>query len=883
MHTQSLDGDQWTVRAVGDLAAVPEHIRGRVFPARVPGCVHLDLIRAGVLRHPNLGYAEREQEWIGRTDWRYELDFTADPARTAPGPATLRFECLDAIATVELNGVEIGTAANFHTEHAFAAGRALKPGGNVLAVTLAAPVPFVEREHARLGRLPHNGDELGWRPFNMIRKPACNFGWDWGPRVPTSGVVGSVELVDGRLAQPAVASPTVRRMRDGKWRVEWANSIRGALGAVEDVELRRAADGAHAEVERVNSADGDRRGNMVLVPNPELWWPRGYGRQSLYDILATVRIGDRRLTYGWRIGFRTINLDTSGDTTGTGFTFRVNDLPIFCRGANWIPDTLFPPESTPDRIRERLNQVVDANMNMIRVWGGGLYEQRAFYEACDELGLMVWQDFMFACAIYPDGALGPSIFSEFACQINRLAPHPCLVLWCGGNECVEGFQHWGWKQRLAPGDPLGRAAWGWGTATYGLVLPTSLDGVVEMSDPSRPYWPNSPWSGRGQNRRTTDLQADTAWDSGMRDVRDPDHGDRHTWDLHFEDVRQIVPRFVSEFGRIAPACERTLHEAELFAEVFGDAAPGAWPREAPRWSDATRAALEHRLRQTGGSKVAYDPVLPEHFRCVAPDLRGWLWQTQILQCRALTTHIEWLRANAPRCMGALLWQLNDCWACQSWSIIDSAGRPKPAWYAVRRAFEPRLLTIQPLGHGADPAPNQGRSGPPAEALSIVLINDTDEPAGAPCRVRRVTFGGLVLAARELPLGAAPRTNATLPDLAALVGEPDDPSAELLVAEWGAHRACWFWERDLRLHLPDDPLSAECIRGADGLTVRLRARALAKDIIIAADLLGEHARADDNSFTLLPGETREVRIAGVAACALPVPEFVRCASGPATPA
>ena len=861
MHTPSLDGDQWTVRAVGDLAAVPDHIRGRVFPARVPGCVHLDLIRAGVLRHPNLGYAEREQEWIGRTDWLYETTFDAKlPFRAV----ALRFACLDALAAIELNGRLVGRSANAFRPQEFDGTRDLRSGGNHLAVTLAAPVRYVERAYAEGGRMPYNGDFLRWAPFQMLRKPACNFGWDWGPRVPTAGIGGSVQLLDN--ADPMPARISTRHAGDRVWHIDLSMPDRALAGTPPPCTLCLRGDPARGVASRIVNAPSGEPLLRVIVDQPRLWWPAGHGDQPLYDLAVdTGGDGSRR----YRIGFRHASLDTAPDEDGTGFAIRINGERVFCRGANWIPDALFAGEATPDRVRARVAQAAAANMNMLRVWGGGLYEQDAFYDACDELGIMVWQDFMFACAMYPEGQLRHEVLAEAAEQAHRLAHHPSLVLWCGGNECVEGFQHWGWKEKMG-------AMRAWGQHLWCRDLPR----VSRAADPDIPYWPNSPWSGaQGE-------QPDLAYGKPRgieHSARDPDHGDRHTWDLHFDDVRKLVPRFVSEFGRIAPACERTLHEAEVLAEGFADAAPAAWPREAPPWNDATRAALEHRLRQTGGSKIAYDPVLPEHFRIPATDLRAWLWQTQALQCRALTTHIEWLRANAPRCMGTLLWQLNDCWACQSWSIIDAAGRPKPAWYAVRRAFEPRLLTIQPLGHGADPAQDQGFSGPPAEALSIVLINDTDEPAGAPCRVRRVTFGGLVLAARELPLGAAPRTNATLPDLAALVGEPDDPSTECLVAEWGAHRARWFWERDLRLHLPDDPLSAECIRGADGLTVRLRARALAKDIILAADLLGEHARADDNSFTLLPGETREVRIAGVAACALPVPEFVRCASGPATPA
>ena len=502
---------------------------------------------------------------------------------------------------------------------------------------------------------------------------------------------------------------------------------------------------------------------------------------------------------------------------------------------------------------------------------------------------MVWQAFMYACALYREGVCPRpnDAAMEAVEQMVRLRRHPSIVLWCGGNECVEGYQHWGWKDK-------GPRHTDWGLGIWCRDLPRT----VARFDPTVPYWPNSPWSRGPVAGEHGPFRFDPAQ---IADVRDPDHGDRHTWDLHFEDVRQIVPRFVSEFGRIAPACERTLWEAGVFddletPESARDGAPRASEgtrrppprargalRDAPAWDDTVRRALEHRLRQTGGSKVAYDPVLPEHFRhpqqgpgLSGPgDLRGWLWQTQVLQARALTTHIEWLRANSPRCMGALVWQLNDCWACQSWSLIDYAGRPKPAWYAVRRAFAPRRLTIQPLPQG------RGLSSPQAEPLSAVLVNDTDEAFEGECIVRRVSFTGLELAATTASIEAGARAVARVDGLLDLVGAPGDRTAEVLVIECAGDRDIWFWERDLRLHLPESPLRAVLVREGDRAVVRLQADALARDIILAADLLGANARAAENCFTMLAGETREVEIDGTDLdVGISVGQVVRCASGPA---
>lgn len=839
MHSQLLDCDGWTVRAVGDLSGVPERVHGQDVPATVPGCVHLDLIRAGLLRHPNEGYAERDQEWVGQTDWRYELRFTVDAELSSHRSVLLSFSGLDTAARVELNGEFIGRANNAFVTTTLDATGAVFPGTNVLAVVIAAPIPLAARRYEQSGKLPYNGDELGWHPFQMMRKPACNFGWDWGPRVATSGIMGSVRLDCWNEPWTRVLSPRIARGADGRWVIEFRAEFSESAPKTNAVTLTRAGGGGDLPFGLREELEGGALHYRLEVEEPELWWPHGYGAQAMYDLGLSFHRGGEIALSSWRIGFRTVELDTSADDAGSACTLRVNGEAVFCRGANWIPDTLFPTEATADRVRQRVRQAVDANMNMLRVWGGGLYEQEAFYEVCDELGVLVWQDFMFACALYAEDDLRTTIAEEASEQIDRLAPHPSVVVWCGGNECVEAYQHWGWKSRVRPG-----VAWGMGLWTE--LLP----GLVGRLDPDCPYWPNSPWSG------------------AVEDVRDPGHGDRHTWDLQFEAVRSIVPRFVSEFGRVAPACERTLWEAGVFEGVEG---AETWPSGAVAMSHELREALEHRLRQTGGSSVAYDPVLSEHFGGTANDLRAWLWQTQVLQARALTTHIEWLRANSPRCMGALLWQLNDCWACQSWAIVDHGGRRKPAWYSVRRAFEPRLLTIQPLG-------GDGR-------LSAVLVNDTGEAFEGECVVRRVSFEGEELARAAGMLEAAPRGVARLDGLTDLVGVPEDAASELLVVSAGGMEARWFWARDRELRLPENALRVKIEQRDGGLVVALKAVAIAREIVIAADLLGGFAAASENAFTMLAGEEREIEIergdAGLAA-GVELPHVVRHAAGPASP-
>lgn len=561
-NRQNLSAARWTVRAVGDLSGVPEGVRGQPVPATVPGCVHTDLMDAGLIPDPAVGLNERQVQWVSWTDWRYECEFDAAAELFGLHEIDLVFECLDTIAIVELNGVEIGRAASEFMPHHFSATRLLKQGVNRLAVTFTSPLRFVQEESRRLGPRPYNGDELGWAPYNLIRKCASNFGWDWGPKVATCGVTGDVHL-------------------------------------------------CHRE----SSVDSGFRESAG-----------GRGRPTLPGVDS-------------RSSRRKVEFDAAN------FRFIIDGVPTFIRGANWIPEGLWPRDRTRERVRARLRQAADANMNMIRVWGGGRYEPDWFYETCDELGLMVWQDFMFACACYPEEEpLRTLIEREARYQVARLSRHPCVVLWCGGNECHWACESWGFKERLAASDSPKT----WGRHYWRELLPR----IVREVDGTRPYWPDSPWSG-----------------SEMIHPNDADHGDRHTWDLMGPDFRNIVPRFCSEFGVQSPSNLETLNAAKLLDG--GGISPELLARQ------RGPGGMERWYKEIGSG---IDP---------AGGFENWHARAQEQQALWLTLAIDWLRQNEPRCMGALVWQLNDAWPGFSWSLIDSAGKEKPAYWAVKKAFEPR--------------------------------------------------------------------------------------------------------------------------------------------------------------------------------------------------
>lgn len=490
--------------------------------AQVPGCVHTDLLTAGLIPDPFLGVNEPEVAWVGRRAWTYVRDVAAtDTAEEGHERTDLVFDGLDTAATVTLDGRELGRTRNMHRHHRFdVTGR-----HGQLKVDFASAYDEAASVRALTGERPNVYPE----PFQYIRKMASSFGWDWGPTLVTAGIWRPVRLERWSTARLAGVRPLVT-VEGGTGRVEVRVEVeRTAQGADRSLAVRATVAGVEAHA----AVDGTRAVLTLDVPDVSLWWPRGYGAQPLYDLeVALVEDGPEagRPLDSWqrRIGFRNVELDRSEDEHGTGFTFVVNGVRVFVRGVNWIPDDVFPSRITPERYRTRLRQTAEAGVDLVRIWGGGIYEDDAFYDACDELGLMVWQDFLFACAAYPEEQpLRGEVEAEARDNVVRLMPHPSLVLWNGNNENLWGFRDWDWEPELA-GDS-------WGGGYYLDLLPR----IVAELDPTRPYTAGSPWSG--------------SWD---HHPNDPAHGTHHSWEVwnrrDYAEYRDSVPRFVSEFGWQAP-------------------------------------------------------------------------------------------------------------------------------------------------------------------------------------------------------------------------------------------------------------------------------------------------------------------------------------------
>lgn len=754
--------------------------------ARVPGCVHHALIAAGLIGSPDHADNEEHLRWIGSTVWEYrcEFDWSGAPAADCER-LELVVDGLDTVATLALNDVPIGDAASFHFPHRFDIARALRPGRNSLVVRLAPPLARIRAEEARLGTRPFNGDEgvaggTGtWDPFIFIRKPACNLGWDWGPRVATVGIAGGAWIERWSGARIAHIRPLIEHASTERAQVRI--HVDAAVDPINDAPLtaqitmhdphgRGIVCRGECELGRPDQAGGALGSAVLAFDNPSLWWPRGYGpqqseaEQPRYGIRVQLRAGDEPVDlWQGRIGLRTVRLDTAPDKWGSAFTLRINGQAIFCQGANWIPEGLFAGYAEEAVIRHRVRDAAEMNANMLRVWGGGLYEPECFYEECDRRGILVWQDFMFACGMYPEeapfGGDTGLIAREARYQLSRLSSHPSVALWCGGNETIWGHDKWGWKERLKPGQSWGRGFW--------LDLLPRLCAEV---DPTRPYWPNSPWSGVDEN-------------GVQRDVLDPDHGNRHTWEVDawkngfrapLASGGGGVPRFCSEFGHQSPSCIETLSEQLRAGERHAD------------FSIAKVLAM--RQRGPGGDARWYDAPLAAELGAEAASrliaaareseagFAAWLSSVHELQARAVARGIEWHRVHRPRCGGVLFWQLNDCWAGHSWSAIDAAGRRKPLWHAAQRAMSPRLLSI----HIIDGSPK------------LFAVNDTDDPWEGELTVyrsRRPNEQATADWRTHVRLG--PRTAGAIGDLSERLALATDQSWQILHAELAGTAATFY--------------------------------------------------------------------------------------------
>ncbi|OEE60973.1 beta-mannosidase [Enterovibrio norvegicus FF-454] len=642
MSQITLDGE-WTLSSLSDLSIS--------VPIKMPGDVHSALLGAGVIPDPYLGCNETDIQWVGEHDWLLEKQFEVESTLLESKEVDLILSMVDTVATITLNDEVVMLCSNMFRNYRCNVRPFLNAGINTLRITLKRadleakaraerlpfPVPWAEGNN----QIPH---------MNTLRKMQCHSGWDWGICLMASGVYESIRL------QP-ISNVRLNSVRTSQ---QWHSD--GSCEVIVTLASERLTPDSDAIAEcvletpngeRISHAialDSDKLECRFMISQPDRWWPAGYGEQPLYSL--TVIVDGQRVEK--RLGLRELHLDTQEDDAGSAMTFVVNGKPIMAKGANWIPLDAMPGKQTPERYRQLLEDAKAANMNMIRVWGGGMYERGVFYRLCDELGLLVWQDLMFACALYPSTpAFLKDVSQEVQEQVRRLSDHPSLALWCGDNEVIGAI---GWypesrenrEKYVVNYDRLNRV----------------LQEVVEREDPTRRFWASSPCNG--------ELDFGDAW-------HDDNKGDMHFWDVwhsgkSFDAYQKVKPRFCSEFG---------YQSWPSFPTVKTFAAEEEWNVTSPTFE-------QHQKNGRGNSIIT--EMFTRYFR-FPKDFAQMLYLSQVQQALAIKTASEYWRANKPLCRGILYWQLNDCWPVSSWSSIEYNGRWKQLHYHAKRFFAPQLAVF----------------------------------------------------------------------------------------------------------------------------------------------------------------------------------------------
>ncbi|MHB9037731.1 MAG: beta-mannosidase [Armatimonadota bacterium] len=647
MIALSLDG-AWELRQVGS---------DEVFEGRVPGCVHTDLMRSKKIDDPFHGDNEFKVAWVHETDWEYSRSFDVGEKFLNSDRAYLECDGLDTFARITLNGKHLAETDNMHVDHRFDVTGRLRAGENTISITFASPVNRVKPLMAK-DPLMCPSDSISGACYT--RKSGSQWGWDWGPKLPTSGIWRSIRIAGYQEA----------RIDDLRIRQKHRRSGEVALNI--EVGLEKYRKGLCTVLVRLTHPDGQTEEHTlktsgvkakcaINVSKSKLWWPNGYGEQPLYGVEAALLCDDHELqTITRRIGLRTIDLAQKKDSHGREFTFVVNGVKVFAKGANWVPADQFPARISETKYRQLISSAARANMNMLRVWGGGIYEDEKFYDLCDEYGILVWQDFMFSCSLYPsDAAFLENVRRDVECNVTRLRDRACIALWCGNNE-VEWFLSNGWD-----GDRNARRR-----EQYKKIFHELLPSIVDRLDPGREYWPSSPYSGKP-----------------FEDPNAQDFGDGHYWDvwhgrLPFTAYRTQFHRFMSEFGFESLPAFAT---CKSFAEG-DDLNITSHVMECHQKNSAGNGLILHYLAQTF--------KFPKNFEMTC-------YISQLLQAEAVRYGVEHWRRNRGRCMGTLYWQLNDCWPVCSWSSIDYFGRWKALHYFAKRFYAPILLSVSEDGTKAE--------------------------------------------------------------------------------------------------------------------------------------------------------------------------------------
>lgn len=801
---------------------------GDWLPATVPGTVHTDLLDNKKVEDPFYRTNEKKQQWIDKVNWEYRTTFKVTPQQFSYQCGEMVFYGLDTYADVYLNGQLILSADNMFRTWRVDVKKDLHEGSNELRIYFHSPIVKgldLQEKHGVM--LPAGNDQsenggLGPNGVSVFtRKAGYHYGWDWGPRFVTSGIWRSIEAEfwnNVKIDHLFIRQPHVTA-KEAELTAEV--NLRAVTTGEATVKVIDRSDDRVVATQQITLSAGQQTVNLpFIIQNPRLWWTNGLGKQNLYNFDVTVEQDGKVLAKGEQTtGIRSLHLIRKKDAKGKGesFYFELNGVPVFAKGADYIPSDNFLPRVTKEVYKKTINDVVAANMNMLRVWGGGVFEDDEFYKLCDEKGILIWQDFLFACSMYPgENSFMESVKQEAIDNVVRMRNHPCIALWCGNNEIDTAWQEdtnsgWGWKEQYNKE----QRAQIW--ADYQKIFHTILPEVIKEYTDGDDYWPSSPMGGPGINQHADGKTS----------------GDVHYWGVwhglnKFEEFETHVGRFMSEYG---------FQSFPEFESVKKYTVPADYNIESE--------VMAAHQRGSGGNLLikkymGWDYKVPEGFE-------QFLYMSQVLQARGIKAAMEAHRRAKPYCMGTLYWQLNDCWPVASWSGIDYYRNWKALHYAAREAYKPVIVS------------SYEKDG----KLGIYVISDELKPVKGILDVEVFDFEGKLRNKMSLPFSVAANVSKEVANPAVkkiLNGSDEKDVVAILTLRSGdevvaMNEAYFAKPKDLNLTKPTLTISVDEKDGKKWLDVTSDKLACSVMFYIP----GHQLFFSDNYIDILPGKTYHIEM------------------------
>ncbi|MCW1148129.1 beta-mannosidase [Flavobacterium lacisediminis] len=763
--------------------------------ATIPGTVHTDLFQNQLIPDPFFGANEKKLQWIENENWEYETYFTLSESELKNQNIDLEFEGLDTYATIFLNGKVVLEADNMFRKWTISAKSHLKIGTNHLKVVFQSAVQKGKEEAKKISYTLPEKERV------FVRKAQCQFGWDWGPRFVTAGIWKKVQLKFWNSAKIESIKYSQIELNDKKAILEFTTEI--YVAEVKTIQLK-----INKKSETFNLKKGKNKIKMQYeIANPKLWWCNGLGDANLYPFTIEIQQKNQLLdAKKLNIGLRTIELIQEKDQAGKSFYFKLNGKSVFMKGANMVPPDSFLPRVSDSTYFSLVENAKKANMNMLRVWGGGVYFEDAFYEACDANGILVWQDFMFACSMYPgDEKFVQNVKQEVIDNVNRLQNHPSIAIWCGNNENDEGWHNWGWQKQFKYTKADSTQIWNDYKKVFHEMIPKTLDSLLPKE--KNIYWSSSPSIGWG--RKESLLQ-----------------GDSHYWGVWwgkepFEIYEKKVGRFMSEYGFQGMPNLETLQKVIRKEDL----------------NFTSEAFKNHQKHPTGYETI--NEYMERDF-VVPKDFEDYAYVSQLLQARGMKTAIEAHRRAKPYCMGTLYWQFNDCWPVTSWSSLDYYGNWKAVHYQAKRSFENLLFSIE---EGND-------------SYRICIVNDDLKQYSGELVIDLIDFSGTKLWNKKIIFIASensskihfeiPKKDFLAYNLKQAVLSVSFPPLEQIYT-----RHYFFKPKDLQITKPNIQ-----IKIINEETIEISSDVLAKDVFLSSE---NDTFFEDNYFDLLSNEKRIIKL------------------------